>query len=105
MESKAIETAAVGGPLSTAIEAATKRYRAHARAERTREAYAAAWKRFAAWCRREDREALPADVETVAGWIAALADGHDGPVRSASTVNQYLSCGQRRAADRDLWLR
>ena len=88
---KALQPVTESRELSPAVEAATKRYRAKARSERTREAYAAAWERFAAWCRRERRGPLPASVETVAGWMAALADGQDGPPRSASTVNQYLS--------------
>ena len=90
-DATALQVVTDGGALSTAIEAATKRYRAQARSPRTREAYSAAWERFAAWCSREGRQPLPASFETVAGWIAALADGQDGPPRSASTINQYLS--------------
>ena len=86
-DATALQIVTDGSPLATAIEAATKRYRARARAPRTREAYAAAWERFSAWCGREVRLPLPATVETVAGWMAALADGQDGPPRSASTVN------------------
>jgi integrase len=76
--------------LPQALVAATRAYRAKARAPRTRDAYRSSWQRFAAWCMREGRVALPASPETVAAWMAALADGLDGPPRAASTINAYL---------------
>lgn len=78
-------------PLSASMAAATRSYRAQARANNTVAAYRDAWHRFTAWCEREGRDALPASVETVAAWMAALADGQDGRARSRSTVNVYLS--------------
>lgn len=78
-------------PLSASLAAATHSYRAQARADNTVTAYRDAWHRFTAWCEREGRDALPASVETVAAWMAALADGQNGRARSRSTVNVYLS--------------
>jgi integrase len=78
-------------PLQPALVAATRAYRASARAPRTRDAYRAAWQRFAAWCAREGRTPLPASPETVAAWMTALADGLDGPPRAAATINAYFS--------------
>lgn len=78
-------------PLSVSLTTATRSYSAQARADNTVTAYRAAWHRFTAWCEREGRDALPASVETVAAWIAALADGQDGRPRSRSTVNVHLS--------------
>lgn len=78
-------------PLPATLIAATRSYRASARAPRTRAAYRDAWQRFVTWCAREGRAALPASPETVAGWMAALADGLDGPPRAAATINAYLS--------------
>lgn len=78
-------------PLSASLAAATRSYRAQARADNTVNAYRDAWHRFTGWCEREGRDALPASVETVAAWMAALADGEDGRPRSRSTVNVYLS--------------
>lgn len=76
--------------LPQALLAATRAYRAKAKAPRTRDAYRSAWQRFTAWCTREGRAALPASPETVAAWMAALADGLDGPPRAAATINAYL---------------
>ncbi len=78
-------------PLSPELAKAARSYRAKARAQRTLDAYRDAWQRFCAWCEREGREPLPAMPETVAGWMVALADGHDGPPRAAATINAYLS--------------
>jgi hypothetical protein len=38
------------------------------------EAYARAWASFEAWCAKQQLQALPAAPETVAIWLAALAD-------------------------------
>lgn len=76
--------------LPQALVAATRAYRAKAKAPRTRDAYRGVWQRFTAWCVREGRIPLPASPETVAAWMAALADGLDGPPRAASTINAYL---------------
>ena len=53
-----------------------KTYVLHSRAENTRRAYAADWLHFTFWCDCHQREALPALPDTVALYIAALADSH-----------------------------
>jgi integrase len=52
-----------------------KTYRLEARAEATRRAYARCWRDFTAWCETNGRIALPADPETLAGYLAWLASG------------------------------
>ena len=58
-----------------------------ARADRTREAYRRAWAGFVTWCEVHGRSALPAGTETVAAWLADLADRGAAP----SSINLYLS--------------
>ena len=53
-----------------------KTYVLHSRAENTRRAYAADWRHFTAWCDCHQVEFLPALPETVAVYIAELADSH-----------------------------
>jgi site-specific recombinase XerD len=43
-------------------------------AANTQRAYAGDWKRFTMWCREHGRDALPADVLTVAAFVTALAE-------------------------------
>ncbi|SFQ83572.1 site-specific integrase, partial [Hymenobacter arizonensis] len=43
-------------------------------AANTQRAYAGDWRRFTAWCREHGRDALPADVLTVAAFVTALAE-------------------------------
>jgi integrase len=52
-----------------------KTYRVEARAEATRRAYARCWRDFTAWCETSGRIAVPADPETLAGYLAWLASG------------------------------
>ena len=53
-------------------------------AANTQRAYAGDWKRFTTWCREHGREALPADVLTVAAFVTALAEaGKRWPPSSA----------------------
>ena len=63
-----------------------------AHAKRTQAAYARAWESFAAWCAERQLQALPAAPETVAVWLAALADG-DGTRKplARSSIDQALS--------------
>lgn len=91
-------------PLSASLVDATLSYVRQARADNTVAAYRDAWRRFTAWCEREGRDALPASVETVAAWMSALGKGLDGPPRSPSTVNVYLSAvvSAHRAAGHSL---
>jgi hypothetical protein len=53
----------------------TKTYRVEARAKATRRAYARCWRDFTAWCESSGRIALPADPETLAGYLTWLASG------------------------------
>jgi integrase len=52
----------------------------------TRRAYAADWKHFAGWCRRQGQSPLPPDVQTVGLYITALASGEAAPRTKASSV-------------------
>lgn len=48
-------------------------YVAAARAENTNRAYRSGWSQFEGWCKRHRRDALPAESETVALYVADLA--------------------------------
>ena len=64
---------------ATSLESAmskAKTYVLHSRAENTRRAYAADWRHFTFWCGCHQVESLPALPETVAVYIAELADSH-----------------------------
>jgi len=61
--------------LAAEIIEQTKIFRVEARAEGTRRAYARCWRDFTAWCETNGRIALPADAETLAGYLAWLAAG------------------------------
>jgi integrase len=52
----------------------------------TRRAYAADWKHFAGWCRRQGLSPLPPDVQTVGLYVTALASGEAAPRAKASSV-------------------
>jgi integrase len=58
----------------------------------TRRAYAADWKHFTSWCRRQGFELLPPDPQTVGLYITALASGaaSEGK-KSVSTIERRLS--------------
>jgi len=43
-------------------------------AANTQRAYAGDWRRFTTWCREHGREALPADVPTMAAFVTSLAE-------------------------------
>jgi integrase len=83
-----------GGPLALPadlIEAARDYARA-AHAPRTLEAYESAWESFKDWCSAKGLPALPAEPETVAVWMAALARGEGGRKPLArSSINLMLS--------------
>jgi integrase len=73
------------------IEAA-RDYAHAAHAPRTREAYARAWTGFETWCGANGVPALPASAETVAVWMAALANGEgDRKPLARSSIDQALS--------------
>jgi len=70
-----------------AVAASARDYAGRAKAPNTLRAYRADWADFAAWCARYALSALPAAPETVALYLAALADAG----RSASTLQRRLS--------------
>jgi integrase len=60
----------------------------------TRRAYAADWKHFASWCRRQGVEMFPPDPQTVGLYITACASGKatgDKKPNSVSTIERRLS--------------
>ncbi|MCO5066765.1 MAG: site-specific integrase [Rhizobiaceae bacterium] len=60
----------------------------------TRRAYAADWKHFAGWCRRQGLEMFPPDPQTVGLYITACASGSaagDKKPNSVSTIERRLS--------------
>jgi integrase len=60
----------------------------------TRRAYAADWKHFVAWCRRQDVPTLPPDAQVVGLYIAACASGGSsvgGAANTVSTIERRLS--------------
>ncbi|HEV2897173.1 MAG TPA: site-specific integrase [Pseudaminobacter sp.] len=60
----------------------------------TRRAYAADWKHFCAWCRRQKLDPLPSDPQVVGLYITACASGTatgDKKPNSVSTIERRLS--------------
>lgn len=60
----------------------------------TRRAYAADWKHFAAWCRRQGLEVLPPSPQTVGLYITACASGAataDRQPNAVATIERRLS--------------
>lgn len=60
----------------------------------TRRAYAADWKHFSAWCRRQNLEVLPPNPQTVGLYITACASGKvtgDKKPNSVATIERRLS--------------
>lgn len=60
----------------------------------TRRAYAADWKHFASWCRRQGVETFPPDAQVVGLYITACASGTatgDKKPNSVSTIERRLS--------------
>jgi hypothetical protein len=86
--------------LAAELVEAARDYARAAHAERTREAYARAWEAFEAWCAERQLQALPVAPETVAVWIAVLANGDDTRRPLArSSINQALSAVIMRHRD------
>jgi integrase len=80
-------------------------YAAAASSANTRRAYAADWKHFAAWCRRQDLPALPADVQTIGLYITACASGAasiDRKPNAVRTIERRLSALSWAYAQRGL---
>ncbi|RWB68875.1 site-specific integrase [Mesorhizobium sp.] len=57
----------------------------------TRRAYAADWKHFCAWCRRQSFEPLPPDPQIVGLYITAQASARGADKKSVSTIERRLS--------------
>lgn len=57
----------------------------------TRRAYAADWKHFCAWCRRQSIDPLPPDPQIVGLYITAQASGSARDKKSVSTIERRLS--------------
>ncbi|MER9278382.1 site-specific integrase [Mesorhizobium sp. C280B] len=57
----------------------------------TRRAYAADWKHFCAWARRQNIEVLPPDPQTVGLYITAQASGSGRDKKSVATIERRLS--------------
>src|SRR5262245_26571941 len=61
-------------------------YAINAKAAATQDAYRSDWEDFVLWCRSRGYQELPASPQTVAAYLAELAD-----VAKASTVQRRLS--------------
>src|SRR6516162_1070531 len=86
--------------LPTELVEAARDYARASHAKRTRASYARAWEAFEAWCAERRLQALPAAPETVAVWLAALADGDgDRKPLARSSINQALSAVIMRYRD------
>lgn len=71
-----------------------RKYVQAASSANTRRAYAADWKHFAAWCRRQHLDPLPPDPQIVGLYITACASGKgtgDKKPNSVSTIERRLS--------------
>jgi site-specific recombinase XerD len=73
-----------------------RKYVEAASSANTRRAYAADWKHFCAWARRQNLEVLPPDAQTVGLYITAQASGSgagtgDINKKSVATIERRLS--------------
>ena len=69
-------------------------YAAAARSQNTARAYAADWRHFESWCRRQDMAVFPPHAQTVGLYITALASGtgdRPGSGKRVSTIERHLS--------------
>src|SRR5271166_3649509 len=86
---------ASGGPLPARLAplADTARdYASAATSQNTNRAYAADWRHFSAWARRQNLPALPPDPQVLGLYIAACASGAAGlKPCSVSTIERRLS--------------
>ncbi|MER9197524.1 site-specific integrase [Mesorhizobium australicum] len=57
----------------------------------TRRAYAADWKHFCAWCRRQSLDPSPPDPQTVGLYITAQASGTGRDKKAVATIERRLS--------------
>mgnify|MGYP001025082039 CR=1 FL=1 len=97
MEMGVVQAKAPSPPLSASLEKLADRARDYVEAAssaNTRRAYAADWKHFCAWCRRQNLETMPPDPQTVGLYITACASGTvagDKKPNSVSTIERRLS--------------
>ena len=84
-----------GAALPAKLEPLVETARAYARAatsSNTNRAYAADWRHYCAWARRQSLPALPPDPQVLGLYIAACASGAAGPKPcSVSTIERRLS--------------
>ena len=84
-----------GAPLPAKLEPLVETARAYASAatsQNTNRAYAADWRHYCAWARRQNLPALPPDPQVLGLYIAACASGAPGPKPcSVSTIERRLS--------------
>ncbi len=71
---------------SVAVLARAREFAIQAKAASTRRAYASDWADFASWCQAQNRAALPAQPETVALYVTALADQ-----RKVATIQRRIA--------------
>ena len=104
--SAAVPPASTPPPLPTHLRDLTDRARLYVEAAsspNTRKAYAADWKHFSAWCRRQNVSPLPPDPQVVGLYITACASGtaeRGGKPNAVSTIERRLAaigwnCAQR----------
>src|SRR5271166_5566113 len=85
------ESSSLPARLEPLAEAARDYARA-ATSQSTNRAYAADWRHFTAWARRQNLPALPPDPQVLGLYIAACASGAAGPKAcSVSTIERRLS--------------
>lgn len=90
-----------------ALAARARDYVAAASSANTRRAYAADWKHFASWCRRQGLALLPPQPETVGLYVAACASGAIGGAKkpdAVATIERRLSSLTWNYAQRGLTL-
>jgi integrase len=76
-------------------------YARNSKAPATRRGYASDWRMFTAWCERAGVSSLPAAPETVALYIADLAEGHKPATVSrhmAAIAAAHKACGRESPA-------
>ena len=82
----------LGGDGLVAVRDAARAFAERAKSENTKRAYRADWRCFRAWCAERGLDALPADVGTVALYVADRAAPSDGsPSLKVSTLERRLS--------------
>jgi len=78
-------------PIDRLISSRVQEYIAQAKAENTRKAYTQSWRHFVKWCEGHQVASLPATAETVATYLADLADNN----LKASTIQGRITAISR----------